>query len=198
MPSLFALTAPLALLFPVGGDAGLAREPHAGRCAIEPQVLAQTREGDAGYPAMPLSDVAPIWSSIFDVEPRQSRQVRIEGRVTLRISPAQGAMRQSMMAETAPASRMRLEERPFGSCVDTRRIGAVADRGDRLMLFLRDRRTLSAQLEKGCSPREFYQGFYMEPADDGMLCVNRDRLMSRSGAKCQVARLREMVLRAED
>ena len=64
----------------------------------------------------------------------------------------------------------------------------------RAALFLRDRRMLAAQLEKGCSPREFYQGFYMEPSEDGLLCVNRARLMSRSGAKCKVARLHQMVL----
>ena len=61
-------------------------------------------------------------------------------------------------------------------------------------MFMRDRRTIAAQLEKGCSPRDFYRGFYVERSDDGQLCVARDRIMSRSGAKCRVAKFSRLML----
>ena len=198
MPNLFALIAPLALLLGGGGDTDeVARAAKAPVCSGDRWQQASDHARSIG--ALPLSADAPGWSPLLEgIEPAESRQVRIERRVILRISPAPGAMRQSLMAESAQASRPRVVEQPFSDCVEAQRIGGVAERGDRLMLFLRDRRTLSAQLEKGCSPREFNRGFYMEPSEDGMLCVKRDRLMSRSGAKCQVARLREMVLRSDD
>ena len=197
MPNLFTLIAPIALALSNGGDRVVENTGEAPICSG--QVWSQSRTGDRGISPLPLSSAAPGWSPLLEApRPAGANQVRIEGRVILRISPAPAPMRQSLMAEATPASRPRLVERPFAKCVEAKRIGGVAERGDRLMLFLRDRRTLSAQLEKGCSPREFYQGFYMEPSDDGMLCVDRDRLMSRSGAKCQVSRLREMVIQTDD
>ena len=89
-------------------------------------------------------------------------------------------------------------EKPAGECIITGAIGGVADRGDHLLMFMRDRRMMTVRLEKGCSPRDFYQGFYMERSDDGKLCVRRDRLMSRSGAKCQVRSFHQVVAERAD
>jgi hypothetical protein len=52
---------------------------------------------------------------------------------------------------------------------------------------------LSAELEKACRARDFYSGFYVDRNADGQLCVDRDRLHSRSGSDCSVSRLRELV-----
>ena len=49
-----------------------------------------------------------------------------------------------------------------------------------------------AQLEKACSARDFYSGFYVEPSRDGNLCVSRDELQSRSGAKCELSALHRL------
>ena len=65
-------------------------------------------------------------------------------------------------------------------------------------MFLKDRRVFAAKLEKGCSPRDFYRGFYMENSEDGRLCIKRDRLMSRAGAKCQVDSFKELVVEQVD
>lgn len=43
-----------------------------------------------------------------------------------------------------------------------------------------------AHLSKGCDARQFYSGFYMEKATDGLFCSKREELRSRSGAMCQV------------
>lgn len=82
----------------------------------------------------------------------------------------------------------------MGKCVDIGDISGVQpDRGGRLMLFMRDQRIVAAELEKACSARDFYSGFYIDKNDDGRLCVSRDRLQSRSGAKCQLSRMRRLV-----
>ena len=191
MPGLTFLFAPLALLLPIGTPGATAGDGQ----EITP-VQHQAREADRGIAPLPLSGDAPAWSPLFDgVAPASSQQVRIERRVILRISPAPGSIRQDLAAPTSRAPvRQRLVERDAASCVESRAIAGVADRGDHLLVYLRDRRMLAARLEKGCSPRDFYQGFYMERSEDGKLCVKRDRLMSRAGAKCQVSSFRELVM----
>ena len=64
-------------------------------------------------------------------------------------------------------------------------------------MYMRDRQIISAELEKACSPRDFYLGFYVERSPDGQLCVNRDRLMSRAGAKCRIADFRRLIALAD-
>ncbi len=113
----------------------------------------------------------------------------------IRIAPRQGPVRQNLTTSLLPrSSQPRYLERPIGDCLPVQSIAAVHAEGDnRLLLFLRDRRLISARLEKSCSARDFYSGFYMEDSPDGRLCVDRDRLHARSGAKCEVARLSQLV-----
>lgn len=82
----------------------------------------------------------------------------------------------------------------MADCLQVSEISGVqTGSGNRLLLFLDDRRIVSLGLERSCRARDFYSGFYVERRDDGKLCVNRDRLHSRSGAKCEVERMRELV-----
>ena len=71
--------------------------------------------------------------------------------------------------------------------------GVQTGNGNRLLLFLRDQRIISVNLERACRARDFYSGFYIERNADGKLCVDRDKLQSRSGAKCEVERMRQLV-----
>ena len=66
-------------------------------------------------------------------------------------------------------------------------------RGNRLVLYLRDQRMISVNLEKSCRARDFYSGFYVEKSKDGRLCVDRDKLQSRTGARCEVEAMRQLV-----
>jgi hypothetical protein len=52
---------------------------------------------------------------------------------------------------------------------------------------------VSASLERSCSARDYYSGFYIERNSDGQICVRRDSLLSRSGANCKLTRLRQLV-----
>ncbi len=45
----------------------------------------------------------------------------------------------------------------------------------------------------GGTARDYYSGFYFEPNEDGRLCVDRDRLLSRTGAKCSLSDMSQLV-----
>ena len=116
-------------------------------------------------------------------------QVRIERRIILRVTP-RPAPRRSLVA---PASTVRLVRRDTDQCVPLASIAGFRAQDTRLLFYLRDRRLLSADLDRACSPREFYAGFYLERPEDGRLCVNRDDLHARSGAKCSIAQFSQLV-----
>ena len=184
MHSLLALAAPLAMILPLfaGGDEDRAAAP-----ASAPQCDAAAASGDPVLPAMnPLSALRR--ASV-------ARQVRIEQRVVVRIAPQPSAARQNLLADlpqrpVAP----RFEEGSKEKCVALDGIAGVqTGSGNRLVLFLRDRRMISVNLEKACRARDFYSGFYVEKNKDGRLCADRDKLQSRSGARCEVEAMRQLV-----
>ena len=71
--------------------------------------------------------------------------------------------------------------------------GVQTGSGNRLVLFLRDQRMISVNLEKSCRARDFYSGFYVERNKDGRLCVDRDKVQSRTGMRCEVEAMRQLV-----
>jgi hypothetical protein len=145
----------------------------------------------------PLTEDGRIVLSVVTegFRPRAENQVRIEQRITIRISPRAGPppppLRPFMM--DLP-DRPRISERHAGKCLPISSIAGVqVGRDNRQMAYLRDRRVISLGLEKGCRAQDFYSGFYVERSADGQLCVDRDRLQSRSGANCALTRLRQLV-----
>jgi hypothetical protein len=127
---------------------------------------------------------APVW-----------RQVRIEQRFSIRITPGTASMPPSVVEEIQEEERVEhLEARKIGKCLAINNIAAVRP-GDsnELLLFLHDQRIISAMLEKRCSARDFYSGFYLVRNADGAICAGRDILQSRSGANCKLRRLKELV-----
>lgn len=125
-----------------------------------------------------------------------AEQVRIEQHVIWRISPMPGPARESLMA-IAPRdqSAPRITERRMDKCIPMNWIaGGQPQAGSRLLLFLRDRRMIAADLEKACTARDFYSGFYVDKPDaDGRLCAGRDRILARSGARCSISSFRMLV-----
>lgn len=189
MQSLFALAAPLALMLPFVGDAfGAGAESD--RAALS--------RGQCDLAAEPRQ--VPAAAGLLDPLQalRQSsiaRQVRIEQRVVIRIAPQPPAARQNLLAEARQRqSASRFEERGKEKCVPLGEIAGVqTGSGNRLVLFLRDRRLMSVALEKSCRARDFYSGFYVEKSKDGRLCASRDKLQSRTGAQCEVEVMRKLV-----
>lgn len=173
MPRLSALGALLALAalcLPAGSEAGSPGDMR--------------REG-LGLPD-PLSALR---------ERQVARQVRIEQRVVVRVSPHPMGHRQELASQALEREiASRYQEKRIGKCIPLEGIAKVqTGGGNRLVLFLRDARMISVSLAKSCHSRDFYSGFYVERHQDGRLCVERDQLQARTGAKCEIERLRQLV-----
>ena len=142
-------------------------------------------------------DPMAVWQRLAQgFLPAEARQVHIEQHIIWRITPMPGPARATMMPVVpATPSPPQMVERKMGKCLPMSWIAGGRPQGDsRLLLFLRDRRLVAANLEKACSAREFYSGFYVDKPDpDGRLCADRDRILSRSGARCQISSFRLLV-----
>jgi hypothetical protein len=186
MRRLRVLAAPFVLLLPVAAGAGVPA-PH--------ETVAPDAPSAPHGPATALGD-EPHLNPLSALYGQQSaRQVRIEQRVVVRIAPASPAARQSLMAELPQrAVAPRFEEARKEKCVPLEGIAGVqTGSGNRLVLILHDRRMISVNLDKSCRARDFYSGFYVEKNKDGRLCVNRDELHSRTGMRCEVESMRQLV-----
>ena len=193
MNSIATFLAPLALLF----HAGIAEAPDAPFAAGE-AVRLTADGGEALPPPLTLGpqSAAPLQILSDAVHPAENAQVRIEQSITIRITPRPPRSEQELLAALPQGARpsAHIEERKIGSCVPAQGIAGVQTAQDnKLLLFMRDRRIISVALEKACSSRDFYSGFYIDRHDDGQLCAKRDKIHSRSGAKCDVKQLRQLV-----
>lgn len=165
----------------------------AGMDPAAPLELAPNPEGSADDFAPGIAE----WQPLADAHrPRSLAQVRVEQRVTIRITPHAAAPAQPVFVPTPRAGLPpRIEERRMGKCLPISGITGVQPEGShRLLLFMRDRRVVSAELEKACRARDFYSGFYVERNADGQICVDRDKLQSRAGANCSLTRLRQLIV----
>lgn len=186
MPGLFAFLAPAILLAAPTQD----ELPEAE--GLEPAKLNPPAEESES----PLAEGIPAWVSFNDaIRPPNQFQVRMERRIIVRIAPSKGPLTQEMLAHLPQREvKMKFDEKKTAQCIPLKGIAGVqADRDNRLMIFTRDRKLLSASLEKSCRARDFYSGFYVEKNEDGMLCSKRDILQSRSGANCELRKLVRLV-----
>jgi hypothetical protein len=140
-------------------------------------------------------EIRPVFRDYFRLP--DPEQVRIEQRVTIRISPRPAPMPLAAFStsESRDAGTPRTIERKMGKCVPLNSVLGVQSAGaNKLLLFLRGQRLVSATLEKACQGRDYYSGFLVAQHTDGQLCVDRDELLSRSGAKCKVQGYKEIML----
>lgn len=196
MQSLLALAAPLALMLPTLAQSGVSAVPPVASGPAPGSMSASAPQCAA--PAAGQSSVSSSPLSAF-LRHATARQVRIEQRVLIRITPQPPAARQNLLAELPQRELApRFEERGKEKCVPLQGIvGVQTGSGNRLVLYLRDQQMISVNLEKSCRSRDFYSGFYVEKSKDGRLCVDRDKLQSRTGARCEVEGMRRLVEVAE-
>ncbi|NMN03488.1 hypothetical protein FHT19_000644 [Novosphingobium sp. SG919] len=164
---------------------------QAAPAAIAPQPLRDGASGPMSEAAPDLRDGQGTLADSLSEEPW--RQVRIEQRLIIRITPGFGRD----LPPPPPLPQPLLVPRGRHgnrACVALGGIGAIAPSASdsQIVLMLRDRRQVVASLEKSCSARDFYVGFYAERSSDGMLCAGRDSIHSRAGATCMITRLQEM------
>lgn len=191
MPRSSAFAAPMALALlcaAVGSGAG------SGAAARESS--ANDRPDRPAAPVAVRRDMPQDFNPLRAFEGHQvAGQVRIEQRVVVRISPQPMSARQELAAQAFDRElTQRYQEKRIGKCLALEGIAAVqTGSGNRLVLYLRDQRMISVALDKSCRARDFYSGFYVERHKDGQLCVDRDQLQSRTGVKCEVERLHQLI-----
>lgn len=156
----------------------------------------------AGSPSVePVRERGPYSPLPEEFRSSDVQQVRIEQQVTIRISPRPVPMPmnpQSLVSDSFQTGGgregPRWVERKFGKCVAVSGIAGVQPGpSNRLILLLRDRRVLSASLDKSCRSRDYYSGFLVAKNADGQLCQGRDDLLARSGASCKVNGFKQLV-----
>ncbi len=92
-----------------------------------------------------------------------------------------------------PAPMSLWRERRGGRCIDSTKVaGAAITPEGAVDLVLRGGQRMRAWLESECPALDFYQGFYVKPDRDGMVCAGRDAIHSRSGGECQIERFRRL------
>jgi len=197
MPSLLALTAPFALILPLLGQSSVLASQEGNAQQEGSTIPAPSSAPDYDVPSEgPYSPARPASTPLDAFRGGQiTRQARIEQRVIIRITPRRTGNRNNLLAQLPQRGlNTRYEEREIDRClaVDTI-VGVQSGNGNRLLLFLNDRRMITLNLERACRASQFYSGFYVEQNDDGRLCVGRDELQSRSGAKCEVERMRQLI-----
>lgn len=94
----------------------------------------------------------------------------------------------------APVPRpqpIRWKERHGPKCVMAASMaGALVSAPDQVDLVLVGGKRVRAKLDSDCRPLDYYSGFYVRPAADGMICAKRDPIRVRSGASCGIDRFR--------
>lgn len=184
-----ALFAPLVLLLPGAGDA--IRTAPAVPLEVEAPRQAYANPGSPAAWREPTE-----WQELVDTFRRAptQNQVRIEQRMTIRIVPRPSPRVNILNALPDGEVANHYVEKRIGKCVPVSGIAGVQANGpSTLILFMRDQRMVTAALERACRARDFYSGFYLERSSDGKLCVDRDTLLSRSGAHCKLTRIRQLV-----
>lgn len=188
-----AIMTPLALVLSAPGGVEAPDE-----IAVLADLAVQQPHVEQATPDRPAASEFTGWGLqvvVHSFEPAPAQQVRIEQRMTIRITPRRQSTQPNMLVELPnQAIGPRFVERKIGKCVKVERISGVqSDSGNRLLLFMNDRRIVSAMLERACRARDFYSGFYLSKSDDGKLCIARDTLQSRSGANCKLTQLSELI-----
>lgn len=156
--------------------------------AKEPGSLPSVSGAGAAWPV-------PV-TAFQGIEPESSSQVRIEQRMTIRVTPQASRPSSPEMFFGTPGEdfESHFSERKMGKCLPISGIAGVQPNGsNHLLLFMRDQRIVSAELERACRARDFYLGFYLSRSTDGQLCVDRDTLLSRSGMNCKLTRIRQLI-----
>lgn len=194
-----ALLTPFALLLPAAGAVTPVRDaPRLSTPAASDAQPAQlTPPPEAPKPhKFGEGEVTAFSLIVENFHAQAQQQVRVEQRITIRITPQSPPVQPNMLSDLparAP-SPPRFAERNMGNCISANGISGVQiSRNNRLILYMRDQRMVSASLERACNARDYYSGFYVQRTPDGQICVNRDTLQSRSGASCKLSKIKQLV-----
>jgi hypothetical protein len=117
----------------------------------------------------------------------------IQQRVIVRV-PRLPVGRMPLATRTVPPPPIKWVEKRGEKCVAVGSLaGAAITRADSVDLVLSGGKRVRARLADNCPALDFYSGFYLKPAGDGMVCSSRDAIRSRSGGSCRIVSFRTLV-----
>ena len=119
----------------------------------------------------------------------QYAQLIVERRIIIRVPTL-------VTRRTAPPqSEIQWTEKRTKRCLPMKSVvGAAIKEPDSVDLILTDQRRVRAKLDNDCRSADFYQGFYMEPTRDDLLCADRDMIHARNGAMCEIDSFKRLVV----
>jgi hypothetical protein len=119
----------------------------------------------------------------------QYAQLTVERRIVIRVP--------TLVTRRAapPQSEIQWKEKKTKRCLPMKTVvGAAIKQPDSVDLILSDQRRVRARLDDDCRSADFYQGFYMEPTGDDLLCADRDMIHARNGAMCEIESFKRLVV----
>ncbi len=145
------------------------------------------------HPSIPfilLALAAPAAAALSDapapdMDGVQFAQFSIHQRIIVRVP-------RMVPRPTGPTSRAQVaplawKERKGPKCVAVGDIaGAIIGPPGSVDMLMDNGTRLRARLDGDCKPLDYYPGFYLKPAADGLICRDRDVIRMRSGASCEI------------
>jgi hypothetical protein len=137
------------------------------------------------HPAIPvtlLALAAPATAMVqSDLDGVQVAQMSIHERIIIRVP------RMSHPSARRSAAVPEFKEHKGPKCVAVGDIaGAALGKPGVVDLMMDNGTRLRAKLDDHCKPLDYYTGFYIRPAADGLICQDRDAIRMRSGATCEI------------
>ena len=141
---------------------------------------------DWGALALLLSGMTGFVAEPSAHEPIQFSQIIVREQIIVRMPVRRG--------EPAPAPHaLHWEEKGDQRCIPAKNIAGASLMGQESVdLLLRDRSRIRARLERRCPALDYYQGFYISPGSDGMICADRDVIRSRMGGQCEIEEFKKL------
>ena len=137
-------------------------------------------------PAAAVPDVADSDGRVV-----QMAQLTIHQRIIIRVPRMQAAP----PGRTPIPTPVRYKESAGPRCVAANSLAGAAIDGKLVDLVVAGGTRLRARLDGDCGPMDFYSGFYIRPAGDGLVCAGRDAIRVRSGASCRITRFRTLTVK---
>jgi len=118
-----------------------------------------------------------------DEPPMQFAQVTIRQQIIIR----------TIRTAPAPAMNVEWKEEKGPKCVQPQSISGAAHLSQRSVdLLLRNGSRVRAQLGSSCPALDYYDGFYITPGEDGLICADREAIRSRAGGQCEIDAFRSL------
>ena len=139
------------------------------------------------HPAIPvtlLALAAPAAAMVqSDLGGVEFAQMSVHERIIIRVP----RMSRPVSAKANDAAAPEFKEHKGPKCVAVGDIaGAALGKPGVVDLMMDNGTRLRAKLDGDCKPLDYYTGFYIRPAADGLICQDRDAIRMRSGATCEI------------